>query len=84
MGYIRRSQMRTMVLLPPSDATHVPLLPPSNSEHVTNLPPNDQSAALLLVARRLLAIADDPRRTLTPDGREQFRKVAGELLRQVG
>ena len=71
-------------LLPPSDATRVSLLPLSEAQHVALLPPNAQRDALIHVATRLLAIADDQRRTLTPDGREQFRKVAGELLRQVG
>jgi hypothetical protein len=45
--------------------------------------PNDQARALVMVATRLLAIAADAKRTMTPHEREVYRKVAAEMLRQA-
>ena len=46
--------------------------------------PNDQSAALVMVATRLLAIADNPATQWSDAGRLSARKAAREMLAQAG
>jgi hypothetical protein len=50
----------------------------------TESPPNDQSAALMTVAQRLLALAADPATQWSEIARISAKRCALEMLRQCG
>ncbi len=55
----------------------------SDASRASYLPPNDQSAALVMIATRLLSAAADPLTRWTPSGRADAERVAREMLAQA-
>jgi hypothetical protein len=55
----------------------------ASSSRLMTSPPTDQSAALMLVANRLIAIADNPATQWSEIARVSARKAAMEMLQQA-
>ncbi|HZZ24108.1 MAG TPA: hypothetical protein VFE60_16685 [Roseiarcus sp.] len=58
--------------------------PLTSTRVATRSPLNDERAALVMVAARLLAAAADPLTQWTPSGRADAERCALEMLRQAG